>query len=321
MLVSALFLYFTFIIPYAAKVAENAESSPFSAGFVNLAAEIVARFGVLYLTLMHSEFVPLWWVPLFILGLVLLRWRFPMIVQSDLSPTVRLCLLTALIAAGIMVLLTATALPVGVEFLPARLAYCFPPMLIAVGEWILRRSTTLRWPALLALLNLMALGVGYDAAARSIQIPSPAPGAPFLHATYLQPTPGLMRYLPTPGSGRDNVICETPGLEFALLESGWDHSGVLVESMVGRRPLESPPDFDFWARDLWVITSTRDLTPAGERAIWEKYLSNFHLVEEWQFVHEDPQWLWAKHTLLRRSVVPYKYVLRHFDSGPSASVH
>jgi len=318
-------LYFSFIAPYSAKAIQGAESSPFSSGFVSLIAELVARVGVLYLAAYHSEFVPLWWIPLFILGLILLRWRYPLILQSDLSPTAKLCGYTALIAAGIMVVLTATIIPVGVEFLPPRLLYCFPAFFTMHGEWILRRHTTLRWPLLIAFLNLFVLGLGYDAAARALAIPSPAPTAPFLHATYLAPSSALLTILPNEGSGKF-VVFEDEGIQFALEQAGYQPDSVTQMVMLDSSPsdlmrticgIDPEPAAHLvligGPLEFWVCTSTRDLTPNGERKRWEDWLfKNCDLEQECQFVHEDPIWLWLKSHVLRREVNPYKWSLRHY---------
>ncbi|HYE77394.1 MAG TPA: hypothetical protein VEI97_05365 [bacterium] len=298
----------------------DAGASPFETGFVSLAAEVVARAGVLAMAFLSGELIPLWWPPLLLLAAFGLFLYFPRVYQSSLSPTALLAGQTALICAAAMAVLTATALPVGLEFLPPRVLYCFPLAALSVAEWLLRRTAVLRWWGALTVLNLlMALG-GLSAAHVAIQTRAPAPTAPFLHATYLTPAQGILRVLEeTPYKpGADLLVIEDPGTLYALREAG------LPEAAGPTLMFEESGDPFEWLIDrqgeLYLIAATRDLTPGGQRDRWEEFLgARAVLVEEWQFLHEDPLWLAAKRLGLHREVEPYKKTLRRFRLRPRGS--
>lgn len=292
------------------EVLRDATQTAFPSGFVNGATEFLARIGVLGLVAASSEFVPLWWLPLLAV-LVLCWWHLtPRTMQSALSPTARLALTLAISGGLAMCLITATVIPVGVEFLPARLAWCLPLLWIGGIEFILRRVRTLRWGIGLLVLHLLVLAGGYARCTEALLVPAPAPGAPFLHATYLAPAPGMAALVRQEEREEDRfVMTDAIGLTFALQRTGVlaEHLPSVVHgaALFGEQP--TPPE-----RVLYYATSTRE----SDEALFAQSFPGLTLDEEWLFVHEDPLWYWLKRTLLRRDVEPYKYRLQRWHVPP-----
>jgi|GEM_PF-3872604 len=291
----------------------EAVSSPFTTGFAHSVVELFARVGVVGLVALATEMVPLWWLPI-AAGLAISWWlRHPHPVQSSMSMTSMLCLRTALIVTVLMCALTASVIPVGVEFLPARLAYVVPLFWIGIAEWILRRSFTLRWPMLFLIAHWCVLGWGYMRCAEALSDPAPAVGAPFLHATYLAPIPGVRNVLAADFAKQGKgslVICATPGLEFAL--SRHLPQGHFPQSEPGHFISANPPyplPYTFF-----LFASTREETLSEEL---RTKIRGYQVEEEWLFVHEDPLWFKLKQLVLERDVAPYKYRLTRYRLDPS----
>jgi len=294
----------------------DAGSSPFTSGFGHLLLEIVARCGVLLLATVASEMVPLWWMVMFV-GVGIIWWRLgPHPAFTGLSRTAFLCLQTALVVGVVMAVLTATLLPVGVEFLPARLACVIPLFWLGATEWLLRRHYHLRHWLVLLLVHWLMLGSGYLLCAEALGQPAPAAGAPFLHATYLTPVPGVVRVLQEatdPDEPAGLLICATPGLELAMGRhlAPIPHVDEQVMWSVMHRVPES------WPLEWFVLSSTREETipPALRDA-----LAGALLEEEWYFVREDPLWYLVKSRTLDRSVAPYKYRLARYSRNSAGRV-
>ncbi|MEO7994869.1 MAG: hypothetical protein ABI743_10775, partial [bacterium] len=176
--------------------------------------------------------------------------------------------------------------------------------------------------------NLLVLALGWSQLQATCAVPAPSPTAPFLHATYLFPAEAIGKLLPPElieGATVDPAdyprayhqgIVETEAMLFSLdpirpREGFW----AAMDWLDIRDPRYQIALFD--VTDLWVVTSTRDLTSNGERAAWEAYLADGWVLDEsWEFIHEDPLWYWVKTTLLHRDVAPYKRELRHFTRVP-----
>lgn len=291
----------------------EAGASPFATGFAHSFIELIARMGVVGLIALATEMVPLWWLPIATVFAILWWLRHPHPVQSRMSPTALICLQTALIMTVLMCVLTASAIPVGVEFLPARLAYVVPLFWIGIAEWILRRSFTLRWPMLLLIFHWCVLGWGYIRCAEALSDPAPAIGAPFLHATYLAPIPGVRGLLAADFAAQETgslVICATPGLQFAL--SQHLPQGHFPQPEPGHFISANPPyplPYTFF-----LFASTRQETLSEEL---RTRLRGYRVEEEWLFVHEDPLWFHLKQLVLERDVAPYKYRLTRYRRDPS----